>query len=129
MAAYNAAQQKQLTVLQRWTPIIAKLASLRQSDKMGPWYHAFAVLTVGALLDGKKAQQVVLAEHLAKKGRLFRGEGAFDVEKFQIDSVFAAVVQGIDLHGLHRPPRGWPAPARTAGTGARGARPRASATG
>ena len=108
IALYNRRQQDELARLRKWTPIVAKLASLRadppgRKDKLGPWYHAFAILTAGALVDGETAQRIVLAEHTGKRLNIFTKEGGFDREKFELDSVFAAAAQVIDARGLHRP--------------------------
>ena len=108
IALYNKRQQDELARLRKWTPIVAKLASLRadppgRKDKLGPWYHAFAILTAGALVDGETAQRIVLAEHTGKRLNIFTKEGGFDREKFELDSVFAAAAQVIDARGLHRP--------------------------
>lgn len=85
--------------------VAAKLASLRRTppggaDKMGPWYHVFAVLTAGAVENPLWAQAVVLGEHGGKLGNLFRSEGGFNAEKFAIDQAFAAMAPA--LAGISR---------------------------
>jgi hypothetical protein len=75
--------------------VVEKLASLRwrpevDKDKMGPWYHVFAVLSAGALSwNAGEAREIVDLEHGAKKINFFKGEGGHDVVKHQIDHCFA----------------------------------------
>ena len=122
---YNRRQAAELAELRRWTPLVAKLTSLRKNpaarpDKVGPWYHAFAVLTAGALAGPKTAQLVVWAEHGAKRSKdvvkqlqralpksvigdgFFKGESGFDPEKHRLDQSIAEVARSPQLARLSR---------------------------
>jgi hypothetical protein len=84
-----------LRPLREYNTVVEKLASLRwkpeaDKDKMGPWYHVFAVATGGALSwNAGEAREIVDLEHTAKKYNLFSGEGGHDVIKHQVDHCFA----------------------------------------
>jgi hypothetical protein len=108
MAYTNKKVAGYTNTLCRWSRLIGKLASLRadpagSKDKIGPWYHGFAILTVGALINGSTSRLVTLAEHGGKAVNLFSGEGGFNAEKFSLDTEFAATAIHIDNGGLHRP--------------------------
>jgi hypothetical protein len=108
IARHNDKVKALTETLCRWSALVGKLASLRANpagskDKIGPWYHAFTILTTGALVDGSAAKLVVAAEHTAKGLKLFGSEGGFDQEKFLLDSEFAATANQIDKSGLSRP--------------------------
>jgi hypothetical protein len=84
-----------LRPLREHNEVVEKLASLRwkpsaDMDKMGPWYHIFAVMSGGALnWSAGSARELVDLEHGAKKINFFQGEGGHDVIKHQIDHCFA----------------------------------------
>jgi hypothetical protein len=87
--------------------IAAKLANLRRypllkKDKLGPWYHAFAILSAGALVTPQAAHAVTSAEHLGKLVRVFKGEGGFDDEKYRSDRCFADAAVDSRLRSLSR---------------------------
>ena len=94
-------RRKRNTLLERLRTqnrVVSKLRSLRKDpdaasarDKMGPWYHAFAVLSAGALINPFYAPGIVVAEHGSKLGKLFSGEGGYNREKASIDAYFARV--------------------------------------
>ena len=82
--------------------VVSKLDSMRENpgasaDKIGPWYHAFAVLTAGAYVEPGAAGDIVLAEHggklLTSFVKFFKREGGFDLEKFRLDQSFATIAQ------------------------------------
>ncbi len=124
--AYNSRQEQELATLRRQVAVVQKLANLRASparsgDKMGPWYHGFAVLTAGAFVGPPTAQAVVFAEHnakwsktaLQKLGKLlpaswlpkegfFKGEGGYDPEKHALDKAFADAAGSLALRKLSR---------------------------
>jgi len=84
-----------LQPLREHNQVVEKLASLRwrpaaDRDKMGPWYHIFAVTSGGALnWSAGAARELVDLEHGAKKFTFFQNEGGHDVIKHQIDHCFA----------------------------------------
>jgi hypothetical protein len=87
--------------------LVRKLASLRANprkpaDKMGPWYHTFAVLSAGALVSPSVASVIVLAEHGAKLAKLFQSEGGFNKEKALIDACMAGAAADPKLRKLSR---------------------------
>ncbi|MDO8732624.1 MAG: hypothetical protein Q7L55_08655 [Actinomycetota bacterium] len=112
-----------LAELGKQSAVVGKLASLRcepavSRDKVGPWYHSFAVLTGGALVGADFAPLIVAAEHGGKAANtalrkmrqllgyalpanilawipdgFFSGEGGFDPEK----AAFDAAVSGAAL--------------------------------
>ena len=91
-----AKRQNLLDQMDKLDQVVGKLSSLRadpadpaNQDKMGPWYHAFAILTAGALIDPAAGIGVTLAEHGAKALKAFGNEGGFNAEKAAIDSCFA----------------------------------------
>jgi hypothetical protein len=123
---YNSRQEQELATLRRQVAVVQKLASLRANaarsgDKMGPWYHGFAVLTAGALVNPATAQAIVSAEHNAKwtktviqklakllpaswlpKEGFFQGEGGYDPEKHALDKAFADAARSRALRSLSR---------------------------
>jgi hypothetical protein len=85
-----------LATLQEQNKVVAKLQSLRHNpgspsarDKLGPWYHAFAVMTMGALNGPSDAMTMVLLEHGTKYVNGFLNEGGFNQEKFALDRCWA----------------------------------------
>jgi len=124
------AHRAMLAELGQQAAVVAKLASLRcepadAKDKIGPWYHAFAVLTGGALVGADFAPLIVSAEHggkaattaLRKLKKLlgyalpasvvaefpdgfFDGEGGFDPEKAASDASVA--VAALQLRAISR---------------------------
>lgn len=94
-AVFKGTPQKFLKPLSENNKVVAKLSSLRQDpslkpDKMGPWYHIFAVMTAGAMSwSANTAREIVDLEHGAKKIEFFAGEGGHDLIKHQIDHCFA----------------------------------------
>jgi hypothetical protein len=107
IALHNSKVAKEEQTLCKWSPIVAKLASLRlnpaaSKDKMGPWYHGFGILSAGALLNGEKARLAMFAEHAGKSLKLFSKEGGFNAEKFALDKEFAATAVHISNEGLRR---------------------------
>jgi hypothetical protein len=112
--AYGTRQAKtqlrrSLAALERENRVVSKLQSLRRdpdgaqaSDKMGPWYHTFAVLAAGALVDSTTAKTIVVFEHGFKLASLFKGEGGFNKEKATIDTCWALVTGQSELEELSR---------------------------
>jgi hypothetical protein len=107
IALHNSKVAREEQTLCKWSPIVAKLASLRlnpalSKDKMGPWYHGFGILSAGALINGEKARLAMFAEHAGKSLKLFSKEGGFNAEKFALDKEFAATAVHISNEGLRR---------------------------
>ena len=122
MAARTGEKQypRELARLHGATDVVSKLQSLRANpaaskDKMGPWYHTFAVLTAGAMVNPYAALAVVQAEHGGKAATtllrqwfgssadgVFKGEGGFDPEKYRIDRTFALRATSKQLRALSR---------------------------
>jgi hypothetical protein len=104
--AYAATAPDLLARLQQQDLILAKLQSLRRTpdspqarDKIGPWYHAFAVLAIGGLAGASDAKAIVGGEHTLKYLNGFQNEGGFNREKFNLDfcwSIVAGQVQHLD---------------------------------
>jgi len=59
-------------------------------DKLGPWYHVFGVLSVGAMSSFTEANIGARGEHLLKYMKAFGQEGGFNAVKKEIDLKFAA---------------------------------------
>lgn len=104
-----AKRQALLDKMDALDQVVSKLSSLRADpsspqnvDKMGPWYHAFAILTAGALINPLAAGGVTAAEHTAKFFKSFGGEGGFNKEKAAIDACFAVRAVGKTLIGVSR---------------------------
>ncbi|MCP5372159.1 MAG: hypothetical protein H6907_10550 [Hyphomicrobiales bacterium] len=57
-------------------------------DKMGPWYHIFALFTIDAYGDAGQARTAGTLEHAAKWLKAFQSESGFNKEKATIDYVF-----------------------------------------
>jgi hypothetical protein len=123
---------KVIAELQAATAVVAKLGSLRctpakSRDKIGPWYHEFAVLSAGALVSPGTAGLVVFGEHLGKAAKtaltkvrntlpavlkkeldehgpadFFKGEGGFDAEKYALDNVAADAAETFTISKLSR---------------------------
>jgi hypothetical protein len=73
--------------------IVRPLKSLRADptripDKMGPWYHVFALYTLDAVGGGGQALTAYAAEHGGKYFRAFQKEGGYEPEKKRIDEIF-----------------------------------------
>ena len=99
-----AKRQQLLDKMDAYNEVVSKLTSLRSDpadprnlDKMGPWYHAFAVLTAGAIVNPVVAGGVTAAEHTAKFFKAFANEGGFNKEKASIDACFALRAVGKTL--------------------------------
>jgi hypothetical protein len=107
-AAYRGpVRDRYLATLREHNVVVAKLASLRaapatSADKLGPWYHAFGVLTAAALVDSTTAGYGVMTEHLVKWFKAFRNEGGFNKEKAQIDACFGLATGTSTLEQLSR---------------------------
>ena len=123
---------KAIAELQAATAVVAKLGSLRctpakSRDKIGPWYHEFAVLSAGALVSPGTAGLVVFGEHLGKAAKtavtkvrntlpavlkkeldkhgpadFFKGEGGFDGEKYALDNIAADAAETFTISKLSR---------------------------
>ncbi len=95
-----------LAELQDAAHFVGKLADLREDpsaakDKIGPWYHAFAILTAGALQAPGAAALIVDAEHTAKLLGFFKGEGGFNAEKYLLDrSILLGVARSAAIEHL-----------------------------
>jgi hypothetical protein len=104
--AYAAKYQDLIARLQQQDRILAKLQNLRRMpnspqarDKIGPWYHAFAVLAIGGLAGASDAKAIAGMEHSMKYIHGFQNEGGFNREKFNLDfcwSIVAGQVQHLD---------------------------------
>ena len=100
-ATFARSGRELLSQLQPQAQIAVRLADLRQdparaADKLGPWYHAFAILSVGAIwnpyIGGLGA---ATREHILKKLGFFGpSEAAFDIEKAGTDFCFAFAAAG-----------------------------------
>ena len=82
-----------LKTLSQQNRIVRPLKSLRAdptriADKMGPWYHIFALYTLDALGGGEQALAAYAAEHGGKYFRTFLKEGGYEPEKKRIDEIF-----------------------------------------
>lgn len=80
--------------LGQYGPFVKRLASLRRDpnrvrDKMGPWYHLFAVLTASGVASPGSSEVAAFGEHLMKAASFFDNEGGFNREKATIDTRFA----------------------------------------
>ena len=101
---------KQVAILEQQDAVVSKLVSLRANpltaqDKMGPWYHAFTILTVGAVYKAPIPKGLATAfwEHFRKAIRAFGdSEAPFNAEKASLDFCFAAATDSASLHGLAR---------------------------
>lgn len=76
--------------------IATRLKSLRpagtsSNDKLGPWYHIYAVLTIAALQGPIAGTAAAVFEHGAKWFKAFKNEGGFNAEKAAIDLAFTTV--------------------------------------
>ncbi len=96
-----------LLALQNANAVVSKLESLRQNpaakaDKMGPWYHAFAVLAIGALTNSDGALLAQQAEQQNKRSGLFGGEAPYDPEKNNLDFCWVQVTAKPDVDALAR---------------------------
>ena len=72
---------------------------------MGPWYHAFTILTVGALYNAPIPKGLATAfwEHFRKAiGAFGSSEAPFNPEKARLDFCFAVATDSASLHGLAR---------------------------
>jgi hypothetical protein len=95
-ATFARSGRELLGQLQPQAQIAVRLADLRQrpaqaADKLGPWYHAFAILSVGAIWNPYIGGLGAAArEHILKKLGLFGpSEAAFNIEKAGTDFCFA----------------------------------------
>lgn len=87
--------------------IARKLVSLRANprkdkDKMGPWYHGFAILSAGAMARVPGATIALVGEHLLKYLKSFQNEGGFNLEKAQSDTWMYAAAVSPELQDLSR---------------------------
>lgn len=74
--------------------VASRLKSLRPAgstshDKLGPWYHIYALLTIAALQGPLSGQAAAIFEHGAKWLKAFANEGGFNREKATIDDAFS----------------------------------------
>jgi hypothetical protein len=104
-----------LATLREQNKIVAKLQSLRRvpnspqsQDKMGPWYHAFAILTMGAFNGTADAWSAVDLEHGLKFFKGFKGEAGFNLEKFLLDRCWATVTSQKSIQKLDQMPVRFP---------------------
>lgn len=79
--------------LEHHNRVVRPLKSLRGDptripDKMGPWYHIFALYTLDAVGGGGQALTAYAAEHGGKYFRAFQKEGGYEPEKKRIDEIF-----------------------------------------
>lgn len=101
---------KQIAIIEQQDAVVGKLSSLRANpltaqDKMGPWYHAFTILTVGALYNAPIPKGLATAfwEHFRKLiGAFGNSEAPFNPEKATLDFCFAVATDSASLHGLAR---------------------------
>ena len=96
-----------LVALQNANVVVGKLESLRQNpgvakDKMGSWYHSFAVLAIGALTNHDGAFIAQQAEQTTKSWGGFAGEAKYDHEKNQLDLCWAQVTGIREVDALAR---------------------------
>ena len=102
--------EKEIATLKKQNEVVGKLVSLRQNpllaqDKMGPWYHAFTILTVGALypVPIPKGQATAFWEHFRKAiGAFGTSEAPFNFEKATLDTCFALATDSPGLSKLSR---------------------------
>ena len=102
--------ERQLSTLRSQNKVVSKLVSLRQNpllgqDKMGPWYHAFTILTVGALYRAPipKGNATAFWEHFRKAiGAFGTSEAPFNLEKATLDFCFAQATEAASLSKLSR---------------------------
>ncbi len=94
LGEYLDEYEKGRKLLAQFNIVVQPLKSLRVDpsatpDKMGPWYHIFALLSIDAY--GGSGQTILagIAEHGAKRFRLFENEGGYNREKAQIDAIFS----------------------------------------
>ncbi|MEW6582460.1 MAG: hypothetical protein AB1416_06845 [Actinomycetota bacterium] len=108
-SAYARALPGILATLRAQNRVLTKLQSLRRNpdapnarDKIGPWYHAFAILTMGALRGANEAKAIVAGEHTAKWLGLFQGEGGLNREKRNLDICWSVLTGHRVLERLDR---------------------------
>lgn len=90
---YQAEYRHGIARLQQFNKVVRPLKSLRADpsrirDKMGPWYHIFALFAIDAYGGAQQARMAAGAEHGAKSAKFFIGEGGFEYEKARIDMLF-----------------------------------------
>lgn len=110
IAKENELYQKQIDILTIQDQVVGKLASLRENpllaqDKMGPWYHAFTILTVSALspLPIPRGNATAFWEHFRKAiGAFGTSEAPFNPEKATLDFCFAQSADATSLLNLSR---------------------------
>jgi hypothetical protein len=106
---FAAKQGELLGELQPAAALAAKLASLRRNpaasaDKLGPWYHAFAILSISAFWHPIGGLGAVAREHVFKQLGFFGGsEAGFNLEKAGTDFCFASAASSPSLARLARP--------------------------
>lgn len=105
--AYPIHFRKARETLGEYKNLVSRLASLRtdpiaQPDKMGPWYHLFAVLTAAAVGEPGDGTTAANMEHAAKKAGVFLGEAGPNYEKETIDKAFGLAADAPDLAALSR---------------------------
>jgi hypothetical protein len=106
---FTTKQSELMGELQPAAALAAKLASLRRNpaagaDKLGPWYHAFAILSVSAFWHPSGGLGAFAREHLFKQLGFFGGsEAGFNLEKAGTDFCFATVALRRPLASLARP--------------------------
>lgn len=93
---YLKAYQDAQTHLIHLNKVTIPLRNLRADphkipDKMGPWYHIFALFTIDALSNGQSLM-ALYGEHWAKYFKAFSKEGGYNKEKETIDYAFLSKV-------------------------------------
>ncbi len=89
-------------ILRPHANIAKKLRNLRPAgdktgDKLGPWYHGFGILSVGAFSSKRDAYYGAYGEHLHKWINSYKdAEGAYNEEKEYIDLTFADAGYGLE---------------------------------
>ena len=106
---YDSKLPALLDQLRAQNKIVSKLQNLRKEpngpqsqDKMGPWYHAYTILSMGALVGAGDAKVIVAAEHGAKALHFFQGEGGSNREKFNLDTCWSIVAGQSAIQHLDR---------------------------
>lgn len=102
--------EQEIATLKQQNEVVGKLVSLRQNpllaqDKMGPWYHAFTILTVGAIypIPIPRGEATAFWEHFRKLIGVFgKSEAPFNFEKATLDTCFALATDSPGLSKLSR---------------------------
>ena len=105
---FAAKHDELMAELQPAAALASKLVSLRRDpaasrDKLGPWYHAFAILSIGAFWHPIGGLGAFAREHSFKLLGFFRGsEASFNLEKAGTDYCFATAAVSPTLIHLAR---------------------------